>query len=54
MAFSYRNWARKTQAVPQRLISEPNYGSYIVDEEIPPHWVEIPQYLQVAGNDRVT
>jgi hypothetical protein len=34
------------------LILEPNYGSCIVEEEIPLHWVEIPQYLQVVGNDR--
>jgi hypothetical protein len=43
----------ETQAEPQLPILEPNYRGCIVEEEIPPHWVEIPQHLQEVGDERV-
>jgi hypothetical protein len=49
--FSDQNWAMETQAVPQLLILEPNYRSCIVEEENPSHWVDIPQHLQVVGDE---
>jgi hypothetical protein len=32
----------------------PTYGGCIVEEEIPPHWEEIPHHLQDTGGEHMT
>jgi hypothetical protein len=51
---SDQNWDMEAQEEPHSPIPEPNYGGCIVEEEIPPHWVEIPHHLQDAGSEQTT